>query len=540
MSRNKVTVEQGVVRVVTVGIQGPPGVGISQAYVDAGDAASRARANHTGTQLASTISDFTPAVDARIEVQKGFANGLASLGSDAKIPTSQLPALAITDTFVVASQAAMLALAAEVGDVAVRTDLNKSLILKTAGASTLANWQELLTPTDSVLSVNGQTGAVNLTAAGLGALATANNLSDVANAATARTNLGLAIGTNVQAYSAELAALAALSLSNDDVIQRKAGAWATRSMAQLKTDLALGKSDVGLGNVDNTSDPSKPVSTATQSALDLKAPLASPALSGTPTAPTASAGTNTTQIATTAFVKTAVNDLIASAPGALDTLDELAAALGDDANFAGTVTTSLAAKVTGPASSTDNSLVRFDSTTGKLIQGGSGVTLADSGVLSNLADPIAPSDAATKTYVDTAIGVLVYDVRAYGAVADGVTSDTTAINNAVSDAATTGGIVQLMAGTHYLGTHGITPASNVHIRGAGVGATILKPDPALTGGNGDAIRLVIGTGGTYATNISVTDLTIDLSATYSGGTLGGNVATYSNGINPPGRRQYRY
>jgi hypothetical protein len=78
--------------------------------------------------------------------------------------------------------------------------------------------------------------------------------------------------------------------------------------------------------------------------LALKADLASPALTGTPTAPTATAGTNTTQIATTAFVTGAVADLIASAPGALNTLDELAAALGDDANFASTVTTSLAAK----------------------------------------------------------------------------------------------------------------------------------------------------------------------------------------------------
>jgi hypothetical protein len=157
----------------------------------------------------------------------------------------------------------------------------------------------------------------------------------------------------------------------------------------------LVKGDVGLGNVDNTSDANKPVSTATQTALDLKAnaasptftgtvttplstagyvktnasgvlsssaavaqadvtnltsdlalkaPLASPALTGTPTAPTANAGTNTTQIATTAFVTGAVADLIASAPGALNTLDELAAALGDDANFASTVTNSLATK----------------------------------------------------------------------------------------------------------------------------------------------------------------------------------------------------
>jgi hypothetical protein len=61
------------------------------------------------------------------------------------------------------------------------------------------------------------------------------------------------------------------------------------------------KSDVGLSNVDNTSDANKPVSTATQTALNLKANLDSPALTGTPTAPTAAAGTDTTQIATTAF-----------------------------------------------------------------------------------------------------------------------------------------------------------------------------------------------------------------------------------------------
>ncbi len=198
MSRAKVVIEESVVRVVTVGIQGPPGApgagGATTAYVDAGDAASRQRSNHTGTQPASTISDFATAVDTRVAIQKGVANGLATLGSDNKIPSAQLPAIAITDTFPVASQAAMLALTAEVGDVAVRTDLNKSFILKTAGDSTLSNWQELLTPTDAVLSVNGQTGAVSLTAAGLGALVAANNLSDVANAATARTNLRLATG----------------------------------------------------------------------------------------------------------------------------------------------------------------------------------------------------------------------------------------------------------------------------------------------------------------------------------------------------------
>jgi hypothetical protein len=67
--------------------------------------------------------------------------------------------------------------------------------------------------------------------------------------------------------------------------------------------VTLVKADVGLGNVDNTSDADKPVSTATQTALDLKANLASPTFTGTPTAPTAATATNTTQIATTAYVK---------------------------------------------------------------------------------------------------------------------------------------------------------------------------------------------------------------------------------------------
>ncbi len=66
------------------------------------------------------------------------------------------------------------------------------------------------------------------------------------------------------------------------------------------------KTNLGLENVDNTTDLNKPISTLTQSALNLKAPLASPSLTGTPLAPTAIAGTNTTQIATTAFVADAV------------------------------------------------------------------------------------------------------------------------------------------------------------------------------------------------------------------------------------------
>ncbi len=75
------------------------------------------------------------------------------------------------------------------------------------------------------------------------------------------------------------------------------------------------------------------------------APLISPTFTGTPAAPTAAASVNTTQLATTAFVTTAVANLINSSPAALNTLDELAAALGDDANYAATITTALAGKI---------------------------------------------------------------------------------------------------------------------------------------------------------------------------------------------------
>lgn len=104
------------------------------------------------------------------------------------------------------------------------------------------------------------------------------------------------------------------------------------------------KVQVGLGNVDNTSDASKPVSTAQQTALDLKANLASPALTGNPTCPTQATSDDSTKLANTAFVKAVVAALVNSSPATLDTLQELATALGNDPNFATTMTTALGNK----------------------------------------------------------------------------------------------------------------------------------------------------------------------------------------------------
>lgn len=148
------------------------------------------------------------------------------LDSNGKLASSTIPSIAITDTFIVASQAAMLALStADIGDIAIRTDESKTYILQAAPASTLANWKLLATPTDTVTSVAGRTGAVTLS-----------------------------------------------------------------------------KTDVGLGDVTNESKTTM---------------FTNAALTGTPTAPTAAKGTNTTQIASTAYVTTVLGDYLKTT----DTID---------------------------------------------------------------------------------------------------------------------------------------------------------------------------------------------------------------------------
>lgn len=111
------------------------------------------------------------------------AGNVVAVGSDGKISSDLLPALAITDTSVVGSEAEMLALSVQKGDVAVRTDLGKSFILKATPATQLANWQELLSPESPIQSVNGKTGTVTLAASDVGAEPVLNNKSAKASVA---------------------------------------------------------------------------------------------------------------------------------------------------------------------------------------------------------------------------------------------------------------------------------------------------------------------------------------------------------------------
>lgn len=231
-----------------------------------------------------TLSKIT---DAGTVASKNVGTGSGNipiLDSNGKLDTSILPSITISDTFVINSQTNMLALTAEVGDIAIRTDLSKTFILKTAGASTLANWQELLTPTDSVTSVAGKTGSVTLNSGDVG-------LGNVTNESKAT------MFTSPSLTGTPTAPTAAVATNTTQVATTafvKSQGYITSAGAPIQTvagrtgTVVLTATDVGLANVTNES----------------KATMfASPALTGVPTAPTAVATTNTTQVATTAFVK---------------------------------------------------------------------------------------------------------------------------------------------------------------------------------------------------------------------------------------------
>lgn len=153
----------------------------------------------------------------------GAASGIATLGADGKIPVGQLPALAINDTSVVASQAAMLALTAQVGDLAVRTDIDTTFVLAVEPASVLANWVELRNgPDGTVTSVGAVQPGAGLTITG-GPITTSGSLTfSLANDLAAVEGLagsGFAVRTGTDTWTTRtFVAGSGIALSNTDGI----------------------------------------------------------------------------------------------------------------------------------------------------------------------------------------------------------------------------------------------------------------------------------------------------------------------------------
>jgi hypothetical protein len=250
------------------------------------------------------------------------------------------------------------------------------------------------------------------------------------------------------------------SIVNADINASAAIDWSKIAPSSTVSTTELGYLD-GVTSAIQTQIDSK---LATSTAASTYAPLASPALTGTPTAPTAAANTNTTQIATTAYVQTELADLVASAPAALDTLNELAASLGNDANFATTVTNSLAGKL---------------SLTGGTM---SGAIAMGTNKITGLGEPTSAQDAATKNYIDTVV-----------LAPSNLTGPITSVGNATSIASQTGtGTTFVMSVSPTLTTPNIGVATATSVNGTTIPSskTLVATDsttyvvPSQTGNSG--------------------------------------------------------
>lgn len=166
---------------------------------------------------------------------------VATLDGTGKVPAGQLPAIAITDTFAAGSQAEMLALAAQKGDIAVRSDLNKSFVLATDDPSALANWKELLTPPDAILSVAGLTGAIGASALKSALAVSAGEVSGLGAAATLNVGSGLSSGGgNLSANVTNVAGrTGAVTLAQADISGLTTTDAPQFAGLQLSTDLFL-------------------------------------------------------------------------------------------------------------------------------------------------------------------------------------------------------------------------------------------------------------------------------------------------------------
>ena len=303
--------------------------------------------------LGGTLDDYVPLT------QKGASNGVAPLDGSGKIPLGYLTNLinnapGALDTLKELADAVTYVstqVQAHNGDTTdVHGIADTGALATTAGVNTL-----IATHNSDTTDVHGiPNTAVLETTTGAQAKADAAALAEVNthNADTtdvhgiADTSL-LATKAYADAVGTTEASSRGTAISTHNSATTNVHGISDTSALATKTyaDNAVSTHEADTTNIHGIADTS---ALATKSYVDtadaLKAALASPAFTGTPTAPTAAAGTNTTQVATTEFVGTAVSNLVASAPAALDTLNELAAALGSDANFSTTMTNALALK----------------------------------------------------------------------------------------------------------------------------------------------------------------------------------------------------
>ena len=238
---------------------------------------------------------------------------------------------------------------------------------------------------------------------------------------------------------------------------------------------------------------------ATATASSTYAPLASPALTGVPTAPTATAGTNTTQIATTAYVGTAISNLVAGAPSTLDTLDEIAAAIADTGNFSDTVVLKSGSTMTGPLAMGTNKIT-------------------------GVGNPTNAQDVVTKYYLDNTV-----------LAPSNLTGPITSVGAATAIASQTGtGTKFVMDTSPTLVTPALGVATATSINGTTIPSskTLVATDstayvvPSQTGNSGK----VLGTDGTTSSWVAPTGAS---AGTYTGTTIvvdaNGRISSISTG-----------
>ena len=275
--------------------------------------------NSLSYALSQTVDDYI------LLNTKGVANGVASLDSSGFIPSAQLPPLAKVTVSAVANQGARLALTAEAGDIAIQADNGQSYVLSSSPASTDANWKALVGSEAVVDTVEASL------IAGTGLDKTYNDTDgtitiDIDSTVATKTYADQAATTAIstassdattKANAAASGAASALSsheadttnvhgIADTSILVTTSGTQTltnkTLTSPAINTPTGITKSDVGLANVDNTSDADKPISLAALSALGLKAPLNSPALTGDATAVNLTLSGNLTVNGTTSTI----------------------------------------------------------------------------------------------------------------------------------------------------------------------------------------------------------------------------------------------